>query len=196
MKSLYRIKFSNKKEASKFFKLVKALFILQTELPHYYKFETNIEKDASLKFYFNNVKLEYETLPEFIMEQYLKSISLKNSVDSDLEILKENIEDLIKEIADGENAKSAIGFAYLDEVQKYLADNQNIKLLLVDGLDPIEENISNNTYPVKVEGYLAIKESDMTNANVQKWLDAAFSSKGKEAIRKAGFVAVERISEE
>lgn len=111
-------------------------------------------------------------------------------------LIKENIEDLIKEIADGENAKSAIGFAYLDEVQKYLADNQNIKLLLVDGLDPIEENISNNTYPVKVEGYLAIKESDMTNANVQKWLDAAFSSKGKEAIRKAGFVAVERISEE
>ena len=77
-----------------------------------------------------------------------------------------------------------------------LQKNQNIKLLLVDGLDPIEENISNNTYPVKVEGYLAIKESDMTNANVQKWLDAAFSSKGKEAIRKAGFVAVERISEE
>ena len=94
MKSLYRIKFSNKKEASKFFKLVKALFILQTELPHYYKFETNIEKDASLKFYFNNVKLEYETLPEFIMEQYLKSISLKNSVDSDLEILKEKLNDL------------------------------------------------------------------------------------------------------
>lgn len=91
---MYRIKFSNKKEASKFFKLVKALFILQTELPHYYKFETNIEKDASLKFYFNNVKLEYETLPEFIMEQYLKSISLKNSVDSDLEILKEKLNDL------------------------------------------------------------------------------------------------------
>ena len=112
------------------------------------------------------------------------------------ELTKENIEDLIKEITDGENAKSAIGFAYLDEVQKYLADNKNIKLLSVDGLDPTEENISNNTYPVKVEGYLAIKESDMTNANVQKWLDAAFSAQGKEAIRKAGFVAVERISEE
>ena len=111
-------------------------------------------------------------------------------------LIKENIEDLIKEITNGENAKSAIGFAYLDEVQKYLADNKNIKLLLVDGLDPIEENISNNTYPVKVEGYLAIKESDMTNANVQKWLDVAFSAQGKEAIRKAGFVAVERISEE
>ena len=75
-------------------------------------------------------------------------------------------------------------------------NNKNIKILSVDGADPSEENISNNTYPVNVEGYLAIKESDMSNANIQKWLDAAFSSKGKEAIRNAGLVAVERISEE
>lgn len=117
-------------------------------------------------------------------------------ISTNKDLTKENIEELIKEISEGENAKYAIGFAYLDEVQKYLENNKNIKILSVDGADPSEENISNNTYPVNVEGYLAIKESDMTNANVQKWLDAAFSSKGKEAIRKAGFVAVERISEE
>lgn len=117
-------------------------------------------------------------------------------ISTNKDLTKENIEELIKEISEGENAKYAIGFAYLDEVQKYLENNKNIKILSVDGADPSEENISNNTYPVNVEGYLAIKESDMSNANIQKWLDAVFSSKGKEAIRNAGLVAVERISEE
>ena len=42
IKTLYKVKLDDSKEAAKFYKLTKALFILQTELPHYYKFETNI----------------------------------------------------------------------------------------------------------------------------------------------------------
>ena len=97
IKTLYKVNLSNEKEASKFYKLVKALFILQTELPHYYKFDTNIDDNGELNFYLANIKIEYETLPEFIMEQYLKSITLKNKATDDLEELHEKLNKLKQE---------------------------------------------------------------------------------------------------
>lgn len=106
------------------------------------------------------------------------------------DLIKEDIYELVKAISEGENAKMALGFAYLDEVEPYL-ENNNIKILVVDGLEPTDANVSNNTYPIREEGYLAIKESDRNDPNVQKWVDAAFSKKGKEAVKKAGLVVVE-----
>lgn len=94
IKTLYKVTLSNPKEAAKFYKLVKALFILQTELPHYYKFGTNIDEDGSLNFYLENAHIQYETLPEFIMEQYLKSVSLKNKTTTDLEEYEFKLEKL------------------------------------------------------------------------------------------------------
>ena len=94
IRTLYKISISNKKDASKFYKLLKALFILQTELPHYYKFETNVNEIGELKFSLGNSKIEYENLPEFITEQYLKSISLRNKTIDDLEELHIKLNDL------------------------------------------------------------------------------------------------------
>ena len=44
IKTLYKVSLASLKEANKFYKLLKALFILQTEIPHYYKFNININK--------------------------------------------------------------------------------------------------------------------------------------------------------
>lgn len=97
IKTLYKVSLKTSKEAAKFYKLVKALFVLQTELPHYYKFETNIDEEANLEFYLENSNIKYEILPEFIMQQYLKSVSLKNKTISDLEELNIKLEKLQKE---------------------------------------------------------------------------------------------------
>ena len=97
IKTLYKVGLSNKKEASKFYKLLKALFTLQTELPHYYKFNTNIDENACINFYFENNIIEYENLPEFIMEQYLKSVSIKNKLIDDLDELIVKLNDLKNE---------------------------------------------------------------------------------------------------
>lgn len=94
IKTLYKVTLNNKKDAIKFYKLAKALFILQTELPHYYKFETNIGKAGELEFYLENSHIVYENLPEFIMEQYLKSVGLKNKYIDDLEELNIKLETL------------------------------------------------------------------------------------------------------
>ena len=97
IKTLYKVILNNAKEANKFYKLVKALFILQSELPNYYKFETNIDEQGNLGFYLNNIKVEYENLPEFIVEQYLKSISLKGKTEEELIEFKQKIENLKEE---------------------------------------------------------------------------------------------------
>lgn len=96
-RTLYKVNLATAKEAAKFYKLVKALFILQTELPHYYKFETNIDKEGALVFYLENSNIKYETLPEFIYGQYLKSVSLKNKTMSDLEDLDIKLKKLQRE---------------------------------------------------------------------------------------------------
>lgn len=97
IKTLYKMIFSSRKEAGKFYKLLKALFILQTELPHYYKFTTNIEKDGTLKIFLDNARIEYDILPEFVLEQYMHSISLKENIQNEIEFLDKKLESLNKE---------------------------------------------------------------------------------------------------
>ena len=42
IKTPYKVQLNNKVEAQYFYKLVKALFILQTEVPNFFNFTTNI----------------------------------------------------------------------------------------------------------------------------------------------------------
>lgn len=70
--SPYCIKLENKEDAIKFYKLLKVLFILQTELPHYYNFEIKINDKGGIDFYFNNKRFEYQTSSDFIKSEYLR----------------------------------------------------------------------------------------------------------------------------
>lgn len=53
-----------------FYKLLKAMFILQTELPHYFEFKTDITTNGEIAFYHEGNLIKYETLPTWINEQY------------------------------------------------------------------------------------------------------------------------------
>ena len=83
IKSEYKVKLSNQIEANKFFKLVKALFILQSELLPYYKFETQIDKQAELEFYYEGKQLKYDDLSDWINEQYKKFIEKEKKIKQD-----------------------------------------------------------------------------------------------------------------
>lgn len=84
IKSEYKVKLSNKIEATKFFKLVKALFILQSELPNYYKFNTRIDKQGSLEFYYNDDLMKYDDLSDWLNIEY------KILLDKEKNAFKEN----------------------------------------------------------------------------------------------------------
>ena len=73
IKSDYKIKLKSKQEAEKFYKLLKALFIMETEAPHYYNFEISIDEKGSLQFSLESKKIIYEILSSFIKQEYLKA---------------------------------------------------------------------------------------------------------------------------
>lgn len=72
IKTWFKNSLKTKEEANRFYKLVKALFILQTELPHYYKFDTQIGEDGELVFEYNSKLITYEGLSKFIKDEYKK----------------------------------------------------------------------------------------------------------------------------
>lgn len=70
IKSPYKIKISSATEAKQFYKLLKAMFILQTELPHYFEFSTHIDKTGNIEFYIEDRKIEYADIVNWINEEY------------------------------------------------------------------------------------------------------------------------------
>lgn len=70
IKSPYKIKLTSKENANQFYKLLKAMFILQTELPHYFYFKTNISKSGDIEFYLEDRKIEYIDIAEWISNEY------------------------------------------------------------------------------------------------------------------------------
>lgn len=70
VKSTYKIKLSSEEEAVKFFKTLKALFVMQSEIKEYFSFYTKINSKNALEIYHGNIKMEYENLAEFIKSEY------------------------------------------------------------------------------------------------------------------------------
>ena len=159
IKTLYKVKLDTPKEGAKFYKLVKALFILETELPHYYNFTTNIDEDAMLNFYLENSHIKYEILPEFIMQQYLKSISLKNKTIDDLDELNEKLKNLKKESEDLEKeyvAKEKQISTFLEckktffgKVKYFFKLGKNAKNKKVAVKEPVREKVKREKEKIK-----------------------------------------------
>ena len=97
IRTLYKMVFDSSKEANKFFKLLKALFILQIGLPHYYNFTTSINENGEIELYLDDEKIKYEELPKFVSNQYKKSVELKISTEKEIITLNEKLNTLKKE---------------------------------------------------------------------------------------------------
>lgn len=107
--TIYKTVIDNKEEASKEFKLIKALFIIQSNMEQEYKFKTAIDENGKLNFYYNHNQIKYETLTEFIKNQIVNKVAKIHELERqnliDLEryelikesIQKQNIEYLAKE---------------------------------------------------------------------------------------------------
>lgn len=98
IKTDYCIKLKTPDDANRFYKLVKALFILQTELPHRYKFSTNINADAEIEFYDQDRKMVFEELAEYIKEQIIYFDDLKWKTMDEVGRLRDKLK-ILKEIA-------------------------------------------------------------------------------------------------
>ena len=116
-----------------------------------------------------------------------------------IEPLKEDLIDTMESIinltADYDNGKNAIGYSYyyyattmFDTIDSSVANK--IKLLSVNGIEPNNENIKNETYPLNTAYYIVIRKSEPENSDARKLRDAMLSTRGQAVAEEAGYVGV------
>lgn len=94
IKTLYKINLKTKEEAVIFYKLLKVLFILQTELPHYYNFKTNIDTKAQLEFYLDDKKIQYKDIEQFLSFKFKQCEERKDLVEEKIKESNIKLEEL------------------------------------------------------------------------------------------------------
>lgn len=98
IKSVYKNKLENKENALKFYKFLKALFMLSTEIPHHYKFSVKIDQNGELEFWYENKKITYDNMFNMFTDKYIKAqneirdLSVqKTKLEEDVEILNKTL---------------------------------------------------------------------------------------------------------
>lgn len=99
VRTFYRVELKTPEEAMEFYKLTKALFILQTELPNFYNFETNVDKNGSLEFYLDGQKIEYSHMVEFIREQYKIGLKRRKELRGKIRLYSKKLKQLQELVA-------------------------------------------------------------------------------------------------
>ncbi len=97
---------------------------------------------------------------------------------------------LIDEIARYDNTKNAIGYSvYYYANMMYTRDD--LKIIAVDGVEPSNQTIADNTYPLITESYVAVRKDNKKAGAAYKLYDYIRSNMGRQAIIDAGYVPVQ-----
>ena len=99
IKSIYKITLKNEKEAQETFKLIKALFILQSTEEIGYDFKAIVNEKGGIDFCYNFKKITYSTLPEFIRQEFEIKNELIENLYNDTIVAMEKL-DLLKNTVD------------------------------------------------------------------------------------------------
>jgi phosphate transport system substrate-binding protein len=87
------------------------------------------------------------------------------------------------------NSANAIGYVSLGEVIKAAEAGQPVRLVKLNGVEPVMENVTNKTYPLFHPLYLISKGEPKGGSRVL--LDFLRSPEGKEIIRQGNYVPLE-----
>ncbi len=94
IKTTYKVELNSEDEATEFYKLLKALFILQTEIPNYFDFKVSINEKGRLEFYLDNQKIEYKHMVEFLREQYKIGLKKRKEIKSKIRAYNKKLKKL------------------------------------------------------------------------------------------------------
>jgi phosphate transport system substrate-binding protein len=93
--------------------------------------------------------------------------------------------DIITEVADYRNYRTAIGYSFLFYTTR-MVKNNNIKLLAIDSVVPSVETIQANTYPYA--GYFYAITAGTDNKNVDAFIEWILSEEGQYLVKETGYV--------
>lgn len=94
IKTTYKVELNSEAEASEFYKLLKAIFILQTEIPNYFEFKVNINEKCKLEFYLGDQKIEYKHMIEFLRDQYKIGLKRRKEIKSKIRVYNRKLKRL------------------------------------------------------------------------------------------------------
>ncbi len=117
-----------------------------------------------------------------MMEYFMGDISLKKPqtyeyVDAMMGVLKK--------VAQYNNEKGAFGYSFRYFVEDLHQEN-DVRVIAVDGVLPTRENIENGSYPLTVDLCVTTR-ADNKNPYVQKLVDFMLSEDGQELVEKSGY---------
>jgi len=99
---------------------------------------------------------------------------------------------MFQAIADYKNYKNAIGYSFRFYITGMLGGD-GVKLLSIEGIEPAEENIADNSYPFAGDFYaVTVEHEEKTerDKNVDLLIDWILSDQGQELVNKTGYVSI------
>lgn len=163
--SVYKIKLENKKQANEFYNLIKALFILETDLPHQYTFIPKIDKFGNLQFTLNNEVITYTDLAQFLKKEVMYKLDYINEQKNKIKKISKEL-NLLKQKSEKQNnlymyrQKQIASFleckkSFFGKVKFFFKRNKNsyIEPKVENELDDKKEKIQENTEDVSDTSY-------------------------------------------
>ena len=98
LESIYKVVLNTQKEAEEFYRLLKALFILETELPHYYHFDAKIDENGGLQFFYKETKMQYDDLFYSLNSRYKETVLEIEKTQKEKKQIKQEVEELHKKV--------------------------------------------------------------------------------------------------
>lgn len=95
---------------------------------------------------------------------------------------------IINQTADYKNYANSMGFSFRFFVQSMLQNNE-VKLLSIDGVLPSVETIKSGEYPLTASFYVVTLE-DNNNPDVEKFIQWILSVQGQKIIEQTGYVPI------
>ena len=92
---------------------------------------------------------------------------------------------VVDKVAQYNNEKGAFGYSFRYFVEDLRQEN-DVRMIAVDGVLPTRENIENGSYPLTVD-LCTITREIHTNLYVQKMIDFMLSEDGQELVEKSGY---------
>lgn len=93
---------------------------------------------------------------------------------------------LIDKVADYQNHGNAIGYSFRYYVEN-MEENDNIKILNLNGIEATKENIRSKKYPI-TDNFYAITVKGKETEDTKKFLDWMTSSEGQAVVEGVGYV--------
>ena len=121
-----------------------------------------------------------------IMTFFMGDVSLK---EPDTFETVSPMQGVVHTVAQYNNEAGAFGYSFRYFVEDLMQEN-DVKVIAVDGVKPTLENIKNGSYPLTTALCL-ITRTDDPNPNVQKMIDYILSPEGQEILEKTGYAGLE-----